>query len=120
MVDVEAPDFGSLCRMIGDQLVANESVTTEVSEKLIELWQKKHRHQFEGPRKAEGKLTTVIKELLVQKLESKAERSGLQIPNLNDGGQRGSIIVNEQEQNQNRRIPGRTNTVTRRFESLHL
>ena len=71
-----------------------------------ELWQKKHRHQFEGPRKAEGKLTSVIKELLVQKLESKAERSGLQIPNLNDGAQRGSIVVNEQEQNQNRRMPG--------------
>ena len=74
-----------------------------------ELWQKKHRHQFEGPRKAEGKLTSVIKELLVQKLESKAERSGLQIPNLNDGAQRGSIVVNEQEQNQNRRMPGITN-----------
>ena len=44
--------------------------------------------------------------MLVQKLESKAERSGLQIPNLNDGAQRGSIVVNEQEQNQNRRMPG--------------
>ena len=32
----------------------------------------KHRHQHEGPRKVgDGKLTTVIKDLLVQKLESK-------------------------------------------------
>ena len=35
LVDIEAPDFGTLCRMIGDQLVAKESVTPEVSEKLI-------------------------------------------------------------------------------------
>ena len=68
MVDVEAQDFGSLCRIIGDQLVVNESVTPEVSEKLIELWQKKHRHQFEGPRKAEGKLTAVIKVWMAIKL----------------------------------------------------
>ena len=47
--------------------------------------------------------------MLVQKLESKAERSGLQIPNLNDD-KRGSIVVNEQEQNQNRRIPGKEKT----------
>ena len=53
------------------------------------LWQLKHRHQFEGPRKAEGKLTSVIKELLVQKLESKKE--SLQIPNLEP--RRGSIVV---------------------------
>ena len=104
LVDIEAPDFATLCRTVGDQLVTNQSVSSEVAEKLIELWQKKHRHQFEGPRKAEGKLTTVIKELLVQKLESKAERSGLQIPKLNDDGRR--LSVNDQEQNQSRRIPG--------------
>ena len=104
LVDIEAPDFATLCRTVGDQLVTNQSVSSEVAEKLIELWQKKHRHQFEGPRKAEGKLTTVIKELLVQKLESKAERSGLQIPKLNDDGRR--LSINDQEQNQNRRIPG--------------
>jgi len=99
LVDVEAADYGSLCRMIGDQLVSKESVTPEVSEKLIELWQKKHRHQFEGPRKTEGKLTTVIKDLLVQKLESKTERSGRQTQNLKDEDQQDSN-VNEKQQNQ--------------------
>ena len=64
------------------------------AEKLVELWQKKHRHQFEGPRKAEGKLTTVIKELLVQKLESKAEKSGLQLPALS---RRASIEIGEEK-----------------------
>ena len=98
LVDIEAPDFASLCHIIGDELVTNQAVTSEISEKLTELWQKKHRHQFEGPRKAEGKLTSVIKELLVQKLESKAERSGLQIPTLTDGGRRGSIVINDSEQ----------------------
>ena len=40
---------------------------------MKELWMLKHRHQHEGPRKVgDGKLTTVIKDLLVQKLESKA------------------------------------------------
>ena len=40
---------------------------------MKELWLLKHRHQHEGPRKVgDGKLTTVIKDLLVQKLESKA------------------------------------------------
>ena len=40
---------------------------------MKDLWMLKHRHQHEGPRKVgDGKLTTVIKDLLVQKLESKA------------------------------------------------
>jgi hypothetical protein len=71
LVNAEASDFSGLCTIIGEQLVAEGLVNNEVSEKLVELWQKKHRHQFEGPRKAEGKLTAVIKELLVQKLELK-------------------------------------------------
>ena len=83
-------------------------MTPEVSEKLIELWQKKHRHQFEGPRKTEGKLTTGIKDLLVQKLESKTERSGRQTQNLKDEDQQDSN-VNEKQQNQ--KMPGRVNIV---------
>ena len=66
--------------MIADELISKELVSSDVAAKLVELWQKKHRHQFEGPRKAEGKLTTVIKELLVQKLESKVR------PNLKAAG----------------------------------
>ena len=84
-------------------------MTPEVSEKLIELWQKKHRHQFEGPRKTEGKLTSVIKDLLVQKLESKTERSGRQTQNLKDEDQQDSNVVNEKQQNQ--KMPGRVNIV---------
>ena len=71
MVDCEAENFQMLCELISNELINREIIDNEVGEKLVELWQKKHRHQFEGPRKAEGKLRTVIKELLVQKLESK-------------------------------------------------
>ena len=73
MVDVEAKDFLDLCTQMGGSLT-NSGLDPEGATQLVELWQAKHRHQFEGPRKAEGKLTSVIKELLVQKLESKAER----------------------------------------------
>lgn len=95
--DVEATDFPSLCNLIRGQLISNELVTSEEAESLTDLWQIKHRHQFEGPRKAEGKLTSVIKELLVQKLESKAEKSGLQIPTLSEAGRRGSINVEKDQ-----------------------
>ena len=45
----------------------------ETVARMKDLWMLKHRHQHEGPRKVgDGKLTTVIKDLLVQKLESKA------------------------------------------------
>ena len=56
---------------ISAQLVSEGHIGEENSAKLRDLWMKKHRHQFEGPRKAEGNLSAVIKELLVQKLESK-------------------------------------------------
>ncbi len=46
-------------------------LSEEVARQLKDLWTKKHRHQFEGPRKIEGNLSRVIKDLLVQKLESK-------------------------------------------------
>ena len=70
-MDCEAENFQMLCELISNELINREIIDNEVGEKLVELWQKKHRHQFEGARKAEGKLRTVIKELLVQKLESK-------------------------------------------------
>ena len=56
---------------ISSQLVSDGHIGEENSAKLKDLWMSKHRHQFEGPRKAEGNLSAVIKELLVQKLESK-------------------------------------------------
>ena len=71
LVDCEAVDFASLCQLISDELINRQIVNNEIAEKLVELWQKKHRHLFEGPRKDEGKLSTVIKQLVVQKLESK-------------------------------------------------
>lgn len=98
LVDVEeGDDFGSICEGIAQSLFNHDLVTAEEASKLGDLWAKKHRHQFEGPRKVDSTLTTVIKELLVQKLESKAS---LQVPSLGDkklGSKRGSAIVCEGE-----------------------
>ncbi len=58
-------------------------MTPEKGAKMKELWLKKHRHQFEGPRKMDGgNLSRVIKDLLVQKLENKVSASGggLRVP----------------------------------------
>ena len=118
LVDADAPDFSTLCQLISKELIDKGLCNNEVSDKLVELWQKKHRHQFEGKRQAEGKLTTVIKELLVQKLESKAEKSGkLQIPSAEGrgaGSRRGSIYLDGENesrlQHQQSRIdPGKVN-----------
>ena len=49
----------------------NGNVGEENANKLKDLWQRKHRHQFEGPRKVEGTLSRAIKDLIVSKLESK-------------------------------------------------
>ena len=100
LVDCEAVDFASLCQLISDELINRQIVNNEIAEKLVELWQKKHRHQFEGKRQIEGKLTTVFKEFLVQKLESsKAEKTGLQIPSAEGGAgsRRGSIYLDGTE-----------------------
>ena len=56
---------------MGEQLVAGSYATYEAVQRLKKIWLIKHRHQFEGPRKVEGNLSAVIRELLVQKLENK-------------------------------------------------
>ena len=76
LLDVEARDMGKICDIVAAALAStSEGVAfdSEAVAKMKELWMLKHRHQHEGPRKVgDGKLTTVIKDLLVQKLESKA------------------------------------------------
>ena len=59
--------------MLNISIISGSSIDPEAIARMKELWMLKHRHQHEGPRKVgDGKLTTVIKDLLVQKLESKA------------------------------------------------
>ena len=95
LLDVEAKDMGNICNIVAAALAApsegiaaatratketlhmsifsGSSIDPEAIARMKELWTLKHRHQHEGPRKVgDGKLTTVIKDLLVQKLESKA------------------------------------------------
>ncbi|XP_059080880.1 sodium bicarbonate cotransporter 3-like isoform X1 [Tigriopus californicus] len=99
MIDFEAKDFSHLIDLVNYQLMQEERVTQDQSVKLKELWKKKHRHQFEGPRKVEGNLSKVIKDLLVQKLENKAVASGLRVPsrgNSQPGSRRGSFQASRQ------------------------
>lgn len=57
-------------------MVSEQKMNFENGARMKELWMRKHRHQFEGPRKIEsGNLSRVIKDLLVQKLESKVPHS---------------------------------------------
>lgn len=71
LIDFEAKDLNHLIDLVNHKLVSEERVTQDQAAKLKELWKRKHRHQFEGPRKVEGNLSKVIKDLLVQKLENK-------------------------------------------------
>ena len=60
-----------ICDAIGERLVSGNYAPYDTVQRLKKLWTIKHRHQFEGPRKVEGNLSNVIKELLVQKLENR-------------------------------------------------
>ena len=65
--------FTTYCISLLFLTFSGSSIDPEAVARMKELWMLKHRHQHEGPRKVgDGKLTTVIKDLLVQKLESKA------------------------------------------------
>ena len=54
---------------VSESLVEAGLLGGEVAARFRDLLLLKHRHQFEGPRKVDTGLTSVIKELLVQKLE---------------------------------------------------
>ena len=66
-----ASSLDGILTQICNCLVDENYISDENAILLKELWMQKHRHQFEGPRKVEGNLSTVIRDLLVQKLESK-------------------------------------------------
>jgi len=71
LLDLDATNFKKICNAVKDVLETQGDVTKETGGKFRDLLLFKHRHQFEGPRKVETGLTSVIKELLVQKLEKK-------------------------------------------------
>ena len=83
-------------------LRSSGDIDSEQAATLKDLWLRKHRHQFEGPRKVEGNLSRVLKDLIVQKLESKAAATGLRVPggsrgNSKPGSRRPSISVTDDE-----------------------
>ena len=70
-LDSTGMSMGDILSSITTRLVERGHLSEDNSSRLRDLWLQKHRHQFEGPRNAEGNLSAVLKELLVQKLESK-------------------------------------------------
>ena len=70
-LDCNTGSMDEILTLVSAKLTEEGLASEEDSLRLKDLWMQKHRHQFEGPRKEEGNLSAVIKELLVQKLESK-------------------------------------------------
>ena len=75
ILDLEAVNMKKICEAIEDILVTQGDMNKETALKFRNLLLMKHRHQFEGPRKVETGLTSMIKELLVKKLETSGSRS---------------------------------------------
>ena len=75
ILDLEAVNMKKICEAIEDILVTQGDMSKETALKFRNLLLMKHRHQFEGPRKVETGLTSMIKELLVKKLETSGSRS---------------------------------------------
>ena len=72
-LDSSCNTLSKVCEVVGEKLVTGGYASYEVVQKLKKLWLMKHRHQFEGTRKAEGNISAVIRDLLVQKLENKVK-----------------------------------------------
>ena len=80
---MEAVNLKKICTAIEDVLVTQGDLSKETAAKFRSLILLKHRHQFEGPRKIDTGLTSMIKELIVKKLEtsgpgSRSRQSSLQ------------------------------------------
>jgi len=73
LLDLEASNLLKISNSLVEVLVTQGDVSRDTAIKLKDLYILKHRHQFEGPRKVDTGLAAVIKELLVQKLESKKQ-----------------------------------------------
>ena len=70
ILDLEAINMKKICEAIEDILVTQGDLNRDTADKFRNLLMLKHRHQFEGPRKIESGFTSMIKELLVKKLET--------------------------------------------------
>ena len=76
-----------ICEAIQDILVTQGDLDKDTAAKFRNLLMLKHRHQFEGPRKVDSGFTSMIKELIVKKLETSGSKSNM--PSVN-ASRRGS------------------------------
>lgn len=80
---MEAVNLKRICSAIEDVLVTQGDLSKETAAKFKSLILLKHRHQFEGPRKIETGLTSMIKELIVKKLETTGQGTRSKEPSVN-------------------------------------
>ena len=80
---MEAVNLKRICSAIEDVLVTQGDLSKETAAKFKSLILLKHRHQFEGPRKIETGLTSMIKELIVKKLETSGQGTKSKEPSVN-------------------------------------
>merc|ERR1740128_421729 len=76
LLDLEASNLSKICNSLVEVLVTQGDVSRENAVRIKDVLLLKHRHQFEGQRRVDTGLATVLKDLLVQKLESKKAVSG--------------------------------------------
>ena len=70
---MEAVNLKKICSAIEDVLVTQGDLSKDMAAKFKSLILLKHRHQFEGPRRIDTGLTSMIKELIVKKLETSGQ-----------------------------------------------
>ena len=80
---MEAVNLKKICSAIEDVLVTQGDLSKETAAKFKSLILLKHRHQFEGPRKIDTGLTSMIKELIVKKLETTGQGTRSKEPSVN-------------------------------------
>ena len=83
ILDLEAINLKKICSAIQDVLVTQGDLSKDTAAKFKSLILLKHRHQFEGPRKIETGLTSMIKELIVKKLETSGQGTRSKEPSVN-------------------------------------
>ena len=86
ILDLEAINMKKICEAIQDILVTQGDLDKDTAAKFRNLLMLKHRHQFEGPRKVDSGFTSMIKELIVKKLETSGSKSNMPSVNVSRRG----------------------------------
>ena len=113
MLDLEAINMKKICEAIQDILVTQGDLHKDTAAKFRNLLMLKHRHQFEGPRKVDSGFTSMIKELIVKKLETSGSKSNM--PSVNVSRRGSDINLGALENGEGKRLELDEGKVNRPF-----